>query len=245
MARDSPGGFRRARPAPGACLPGDYVVTVEPAAFRRLLAAWRRLSRLLLPWTRDREGTAFGIPFIDYRRGDGLSVGPGEERGWSPVLIDDTTPWLRDYRGLWGLETGDPFGGERAPAGPRYERTGSVRRCWSDPWDGRAWTRFRRRPRRSSGPSRRGWRRWTTRSPPPGKSSPPGRRAAKRPGRAPALRDPGLPADPTRFAGLEASVGSSGSTTGCSAKSARCWPGRPGSALRPRTARASAPPGPA
>lgn len=122
----------------GACLPGDYVVTVEPAAFRRLLAAWRRLSRLLLPWTRDREGTAFGIPFIDYRRGDGLSVGPGEERGWSPVLIDDTTPWLRDYRGLWGLETGDPFGGERAPAGPRYERTGSVRRCWSDPvgWAG-------------------------------------------------------------------------------------------------------------
>jgi hypothetical protein len=54
------------------------------------------------------------------------------------VLIDDTTPWLRDYRGLWGLETGDPFGGERAPAGPRYERTGSVRRCWSDPvgWAG-------------------------------------------------------------------------------------------------------------
>jgi len=36
---------------------------------RRLLAAWRRLTRLLLPWTRDREGTAFGIPFIDYRRG--------------------------------------------------------------------------------------------------------------------------------------------------------------------------------
>ena len=28
--------------------------------------------------------------------------------------------------------------GERAPAGPRYERTGSVRRCWSDPvgWAG-------------------------------------------------------------------------------------------------------------
>ena len=122
----------------GACLPGDYMVTVEPAAFRRLLAAWRRLSGLLLPWTRDREGTAFGIPFIDYRRGDGLSVGPGEERGWSPVLIDETTPWLRDYRGLWGLETGDPFGGERAPAGPRYERTGSVRRCWFDPvgWAG-------------------------------------------------------------------------------------------------------------
>jgi hypothetical protein len=54
------------------------------------------------------------------------------------VLVDDETPWLRDYRGLWGLDTGDPFGGERAPAGPRYERGGSVRLCWSDPvgWAG-------------------------------------------------------------------------------------------------------------
>lgn len=122
----------------GAYLPGDYLVTVEPPALRRLIAAARRLSRLLLPWTRDHQGTAFGIPFIDYRRGDGPGVGPGEEREWSPVLVDDTTPWLRDYRGLWGLDTGDPFGGERAPAGPRYERTGSVRLCWSDPvgWAG-------------------------------------------------------------------------------------------------------------
>ncbi|HEX4833411.1 MAG TPA: hypothetical protein VH478_20230, partial [Trebonia sp.] len=122
----------------GAYLPGDYLVTVEPPALRRVLGAARRLSRLLLPWTRDHQGTAFGIPFIDYRRGDGPGVGPGEEREWDPVLVDDTTPWLRDYRGLWGLDTGDPFGGERAPAGPRYERTGAVRACWSDPvgWAG-------------------------------------------------------------------------------------------------------------
>ena len=54
------------------------------------------------------------------------------------MLVDDETPWVRDYRGLWGLDTGDPFGGERAPAGPRYERGGSVRLCWSDPvgWAG-------------------------------------------------------------------------------------------------------------
>ena len=122
----------------GAYLPGDYLVTVEPPALRRMLAAVRHLGRLLLPWTRAQAGTAFGIPFIDYRRGDGPGVGPGEAKTWRPVLVDDQTPWLRDYRGLWGLDTGDPFGGERAPAGPRYERGGSVRLCWSDPvgWAG-------------------------------------------------------------------------------------------------------------
>ena len=122
----------------GACLPGDYLVTVEPPSLGRLLAALRHLSRLLLPWTREHAGTAFGLPFIDYHRGDGPGVGPGEAKKWRPVLIDDQTPWLRDYRGLWGLDTGDPFGGERAPAGPRYERDGSVRLCWSDPvgWAG-------------------------------------------------------------------------------------------------------------
>ena len=99
-----------------------------------MLAWLHRLSGLLLPWTRAYNGTSFGLPFIDYRRGDGPAVGPGQATEWRPVLIDDRTPWVHDYRGLWGLDTGDPFGGERAPAGPRYERGGSVRLCWSDPW---------------------------------------------------------------------------------------------------------------
>jgi hypothetical protein len=122
----------------GAYLPGDYLVTVEPPALGRLTSALRRLSRLLLPWKRGQAGSRFGIPFIDYHRGDGPGVGPGEGRPWLPVLIDDETPWVRDYQGLWGLDTGDPFGGERAPAGPRYERGGSVRLSWSDPvgWAG-------------------------------------------------------------------------------------------------------------
>jgi hypothetical protein len=122
----------------GACLPGDYLVTVEPPSLRRMLAGLRRLSRLLLPWTRTYSGTSFGLPFIDYHRGDGPGVGPGQAKKWCPVLIDDQTPWVRDYQGLWGLDTGDPFGGERAPAGPRYERDGAVRLCWSDPvgWAG-------------------------------------------------------------------------------------------------------------
>ena len=40
---------------------------------------------------------------------------------------------MRDYRGLWGLDTGDRLAGERAPAGPKYTRTGTVRQSWNDP----------------------------------------------------------------------------------------------------------------
>jgi hypothetical protein len=45
---------------------------------------------------------------------------------------------VHDYRGLWGLDTHDVFGGERAPAGPRYERGGAARASWADPlgWAG-------------------------------------------------------------------------------------------------------------
>ena len=54
------------------------------------------------------------------------------------MSIDDQTPWVRDYRGLWGLDTRDRFGGERAPSGPRYERDGTVRTSWANPlgWAG-------------------------------------------------------------------------------------------------------------
>ena len=73
------------------------------------------------------------MPFVDYARGDGLSVGHGTDATWSPVVIDDDTPWVDGYRGLFGLDTYDQFGGERAPAGPKYGRTGSVRMSWNDP----------------------------------------------------------------------------------------------------------------
>ena len=75
---------------------------------------------------------AFAVPFIDYARGDGPRVGPGTDTPWDPVPLRGDEPWLDGYRGLWGLDTGDPFGGERAPAGPRYNRDGSVRGSWSD-----------------------------------------------------------------------------------------------------------------
>jgi hypothetical protein len=93
---------------------------------------------LLFPWTRNEPALGVGIPYVDYRRGDGTQIGPGTQRPWTAILIDSQTPWVRDFRGLWGLDTADPFGGERAPAGPRYERTGVVRVSWADPitWAG-------------------------------------------------------------------------------------------------------------
>jgi len=100
----------------------------------------RRVAKVLTPWTRAAQGEGLGIPYVDYARGDGPAVGPGEALTWTPVVIDDDTPWVRDYRGLWGHDTRDRLGGERGPAGPRYDRDGSVRQSWGDPvgWAGLA-----------------------------------------------------------------------------------------------------------
>ena len=80
-----------------------------------------------------RVAAALSIPFIDYARGDGLAIGPGQAAEWDVVPVDDTVPWVDGYRGLWGLDTRDRFAGERAPAGLKYTRTGSVRPSWNDP----------------------------------------------------------------------------------------------------------------
>ena len=122
----------------GAYLAGEYLVRVEPPALARLFGAFAHGRGLLFPWTRGRPRTGLAIPYVDYKRGDGSQVGPGTARPWTAVLIDDGTSWVRDFTGLWGLDTHDPFGGERAPAGPRYNRDGSIRECWSDPvaWAG-------------------------------------------------------------------------------------------------------------
>ena len=124
----------------GAYLPGEYLVRVEPPALQRFLAAVNRVRGVLFPWTSDRPAPGVGIPYVDYKRGDGVQIGPGTPREWTPVLITAETPWVRDFSGLWGLDTDDPFGGERAPAGPRYERNGTIRPSWADPvgWAGLA-----------------------------------------------------------------------------------------------------------
>jgi len=93
-----------------------------------LQRAWARLT--------GKEGTAgtpFRIPFVDFARGEGLSIGPGGDRPWSPVVIDESTPWVSQYRGLWGLFARDPLSGENAPGGPMYNRDGTPRASWFDP----------------------------------------------------------------------------------------------------------------
>jgi len=116
-----------------AFVAGDYVVSVGLPALRAVLRTIQRVRAWLMPFAPEPGSGSFDIPFIDYARGDGVAL-----TSWTQVPIDDSTPWLRDFRGLWGLDTKDSFGGERAPAGPRYERDGSVRRSWADPlgWAG-------------------------------------------------------------------------------------------------------------
>lgn len=87
----------------------------------------------------EQASNLFRIPFVDYARGDGISIGPGQDRGWEePHLLRPEQSWVSDYRGLWGLYARDPFAGEDAPAGPMYNRDRTMRRAWYDPagWAG-------------------------------------------------------------------------------------------------------------
>jgi hypothetical protein len=88
---------------------------------------------------REKPYEQFTIPFVDYGRGDGLSVGPGQDKEWDPPRLMNPLPsWVSGYRGLWGLYTQDPFEGEDAPAGPMYNRDKTISREWFDPvgWAG-------------------------------------------------------------------------------------------------------------
>ncbi len=114
-------------------LPGDYLIQVDPSFLRGLVRAWRRLTQRLFRADRAINQHGIGVPFVDYARGDGERLGPGGDREWNAVLIDDDTPWVSGFRGLWGRDTRDFFDGERAPSGPRYERDGTIRRSWADP----------------------------------------------------------------------------------------------------------------
>jgi hypothetical protein len=114
---------------------GEYQAEVPVPAPRRV----KQLADALTKVWRERLGQGddtrrpLRIPFVDFARGDGVAVGPGQASSWRPRVIDETTPWVGRYRGLWGLYARDPISGENAPAGPMYDRDGSPRPSWFDP----------------------------------------------------------------------------------------------------------------
>jgi hypothetical protein len=114
---------------------GDYQAKVAlpvPAWIRSVARGLNYVWTHLLGQA-GRASDPLRIPFVDYARGDGRGIGPGQEYGWDPVVIDESTPWVSRYRGLWGFFPNDPVSGENAPAGPMYERSGEPRRTWYDP----------------------------------------------------------------------------------------------------------------
>jgi hypothetical protein len=123
---------------------GEYLTELElslPRSLARAIKAARLFwYRTLRQYAEEDPSELFTIPFVDYGRGDGLSVGPDQDREWDrPRLLQDPVPsWVSGYRGLWGLYTRDPFEGEDAPAGPMYDRDKSLSREWYDPvgWAG-------------------------------------------------------------------------------------------------------------
>ena len=129
--------------------PGEYLTELNlplPRPLARVGDAvrsfWRtRLGQYVGDGEEDDPSSGyFHIPFVDYARGDGLTVGPGGEKEWDPprLMLEPYPDWVTGYRGLWGLYARDPFEGEDAPAGPMYNRDKSVSRAWYDPvgWAG-------------------------------------------------------------------------------------------------------------
>jgi len=128
--------------------PGEYLTELAFPLPRAFATARRVARRFWYVTLRQYAGEhsaempyeRFTIPFVDYGRGDGLSVGPGQDREWDPprLMIDPLPSWIAGYRGLWGLYTRDPFEGEDAPAGPMYDRDKTISREWYDPvgWAG-------------------------------------------------------------------------------------------------------------
>ena len=129
---------------------GEYLAEIPIpflAPFTRLAIKAQKVWHETLQQYADEESnggfSGFRIPFVDYARGDGLSIGPGQDKEWDePRVIterlDNPPRWVSQYRGLWGLYAQDPFSGEDAPGGPMYNRDGSVRSSWYDPlgWAG-------------------------------------------------------------------------------------------------------------
>ena len=97
------------------------------------------------PAVADPEGQ-IGIPFIDYRRGDGLEIGPGGDHVWQASLIDESTDWVVDYGGLWGLDTTTRSAASGPPRALGTSATGACAPPGRSPSPGRTWTGSRPGP---------------------------------------------------------------------------------------------------
>lgn len=109
--------------------PGDYVSRIDVPALRWLVRV-RRWSRRALRIEDDERGPgpALGAPFVDSATGDGAEI-----EDWDLRHLDEQRSCFGGFRGLWGLDTGDPTNGERGPAGPKFHRSGEIARSWADP----------------------------------------------------------------------------------------------------------------
>jgi hypothetical protein len=121
---------------------GEYLTELSLPFLKPLIKLRNRVDAFLRQIFQENQASdaeegerpqIFTIPFVDYAMGDGLSIGFGCEEAWAPpVLIDPPPDWVKNFRGLWGYYAQDPFSGEDAPAGPRYNRDGTVRLAWFD-----------------------------------------------------------------------------------------------------------------
>lgn len=117
--------------------PGEYMIESEIPPLKRITPLltfarrlWSKLLRTGAPVSS--EENLLAIPFVEYARGDGLSIGPGQQVEWQAIDLNPPPGWLTHYRGLWGLYARDPIGGENAPAGPMFNRDGTPRGSWFD-----------------------------------------------------------------------------------------------------------------
>lgn len=110
---------------------GDYVTRIDVPGLRWLLRLqrWSRSALRIRDQAAERGlGPALGMPFVDAATGDGREINV-----WDLQPLDDHRPCFGAFRGLWGLDTGDPTNGERGPSGPKFERDGQIRQSWADP----------------------------------------------------------------------------------------------------------------
>ncbi len=119
--------------------PGEYVIEADIPWIERIVHPWlhfkARINQIFGLRTNpiaDRRNL-LKIPFVEYARGDGASIGQGQEHEWEAVLLDPLPTWASNYRGLWGLYGRGSISGEIAPGGPLFNRNGTPRLAWYDP----------------------------------------------------------------------------------------------------------------